>query len=239
MKKVKTLLTSGATAAAIALSAAPAMADLEASAAVSSQYLFRGIDQGGGGAVSGDIVYSTAGFYVGAWISSLGSSLGGSEIDTFAGYGFEVGGLGVDIGVLDYYYPGTNGASNASDDWGSGLTEAYIGLSFAGLELYYWDQISGESTPLDDNSYTSLSYGMGKFSALVGFQDFEEADAPGSVDTSYTHLDVSYAYNDNLSFTLSKVIDVEDENNANMAESGYSGIDDDLQFVVSYSIPLM
>ncbi|WP_372810352.1 TorF family putative porin [Litorivivens sp.] len=239
MKKVKTLLTSGATAAAIALSAAPAMAELEASAAVSSQYLFRGIDQGGGGAVSGDLIYSTGGFYVGAWISSLGSSLGGSEIDTFAGWAGEFGGLGVDIGVLDYYYPGTNGAANAADDWGKGLTEAYIGLSFAGVELYYWDQISGKSTALDDNSYTSLSYGMGKFSALVGFADFEEPSAQ-TYDSDYTHLDITYSYNDNLSFTLSKIVDMDDEINSNKAASGYSGTaDDDLQFVVSYSIPLM
>lgn len=239
MKKVKTVLATSAAAAAIALGSTPAMAELEASVAVSSQYLFRGVDQGGGGAVSGDLVYGhESGVYVGTWVSSLGSSLGGSEIDTFAGWSGEFGGLGIDVGVLDYFYPGTNGSGNAADDWGRGLTEAYLGLSFAGVELYYYDQISGKSTALDDNTYVSLGYSMGSFSAVVGMADFEEA-AGQTFDNDYTHLDITYAYNDNLSFMLSKIIELDDEINANSSTSGFTGLDDDLQLVVSYSIPLM
>ncbi len=226
MKKVKNLLTTSAAAAAIALSATPAMAELEASAAVSNIYVFRGVDQGGGnGAVSGDLVYSSdTGLYVGTWVSSAGGFSNGGEIDTFAGWSGEFGGFGIDVGLLDYYYPGANGAA---DDWGKGLTEAYLGLSFAGVEFYYYDQISGKSTALDDNTYMSLGYGMGKFSAVLGMADFEEATG-ATFDNDYMHLDVSYAYNDNLSFTLTQIVDKDDE----------LVMEDDLQVVVSYSIPL-
>ncbi|WP_372779933.1 TorF family putative porin [Litorivivens sp.] len=227
MKKVKTVLATSAAAAAIALGSTPAMAELEASAAVSNIYLFRGVDQGSGsGAVSGDLVYShDSGLYGGIWASSAAGFKNGGEIDTFAGWSGSFGDLGVDIGVLDYYYPGANGAA---DDWGKGLTEAYLGLSFAGVEFYYYDQISGKSTALDDNTYMSLSYGMDKFSAVLGMADFEEAQGQ-TFDNDYMHLDLSYAFNDNLSFTLTKVVDKDDE----------LTMEDDVQVVVSYSIPLM
>lgn len=227
MKKVKTVLATSAAAAAIALASTPAVAELEASAAVSNIYLFRGVDQGSGsGAVSGDLVYShDSGLYGGIWASSASNFSNGGEIDTFAGWSGSFGDLGVDVGLLDYYYPGANGAA---DDWGKGLTEAYLGLSFAGVELYYYDQISGKSTALDDNTYMSLSYGMDKFSAVLGFADFEEATGQ-TFDNDYMHLDLSYAFNDNLSFTLTKVVDKDDD----------LALEDDVQVVVSYSIPLM
>lgn len=226
MKNVKSVLATSVAAAAIALGSTPAMAELEASAAVSNIYLFRGVDQGGGsGAVSGDLVYShDSGLYGGIWASSASNFGNGGEIDTFAGWSGSFGDLGVDIGLLDYYYPGSG---NKADHWGQGLTEAYLGLSFAGVEFYYYDQISGKSVALDDNTYMSLGYGMDKFSAVLGFADFEEAQGQ-TFDNDYMHLDVTYAYNDNLSFTLTKVVDKDDE----------LSLEDDVQVVVSYSIPL-
>ena len=56
-----------------------------------------------------------------------------------------------------------------------------------------------------------------------------EGDVPGTLvpgGGSYTHLDVAYAYNPNLAFTLSQVIDV---------DAGQKG---DPLFAVSYAIPL-
>lgn len=243
MKKVKNLLTTSAAAAAIALTATPAMAGIEASAAVSSKYLFRGIDQNAGdAAVSGDLVYSIGGAYIGTWVSS---SAGSEEVNVFAGWSAELGGLGIDIGALTYYYP----TNTAYDTFGE-LSEAYLGLSFAGLELYYWDNVAGVSSAKNAASfgtygdegyvYYTLSYSVGQFSALVGVADPEEVTGQ-TFDDDYTHLDLTYAYNDNLSFTLSKVIDVDDERNANVTAvpgPNPNTIDDDTQFVVTYSIPL-
>ncbi|WP_372760878.1 TorF family putative porin [Litorivivens sp.] len=241
MKKVKTLLTSGATAAAIALSAAPAMAELEASAAVSNIYVFRGVDQGfGTGAVSGDLVYSTAGFYAGIWASSALS--GGGEVNFFGGWSGEVGGLGLDLGALSYYYAG-----NSQLDGGNDLTEAYLGLSFGGAELYYFDNVSGNNAfnALSDDgfTYTTLSYTMGKFSALVGMADGEEEEN-AKHDNDYVHLDLTYAFNDNLSFAVSKIVDADDELLGKKATVGSTAkglnytLDDDALFIVTYSIPL-
>ena len=54
------------------------------------------------------------------------------------------------------------------------------------------------------------------FSFLIGTHDFDPGDA--------THFDVSYAYNDNLSFTLS-ILDQD-------------GADPEPTFVASYSIAI-
>ncbi len=234
MKTMKTLLATGIAAAAMA---APAMAELSASAAVSNLYLFRGVDQDpGNAAVSGDITYSTGGFYASAWASSSGGS---EEVDLILGWGGEFGGVGVDVGAISYYYPGL-----APYDSGNELVEAYLGLSFAGVEFYYYDNVTGKNVG-DSNSfgvygddgfvYYTLGYSMGKWSALLGMADPDEAKGQ-SWDNDYTHLDISYAFNDNLSFTVSKVIDLDDEINANTSFSG--AIDDDVNLVVSYSIPL-
>lgn len=243
MKNIKSVLATSAAAAAIALGSAPAMAELEASAAVSNIYLFRGVDQNAGdGAVSGDLVYSHAsGLYAGVWASS--SAGNGGEIDTFVGWSGSFGDLGVDIGLLNYYYPG----NNQLDSWGTDLTEAYLGLSFAGLELYYYDNVDGNNAfgALSDDgfTYTTLGYSMGQFSALLGMADGEEEQG-AKHDNDYTHLDLTYAFNDNLSFTASKIIDADDELLGKKAIVGSTakglnyGLDDDVLLVVSYSIPL-
>jgi uncharacterized protein (TIGR02001 family) len=242
MKKVKNILTASAAAAAIALSAAPAMAELEASAAVSNIYVFRGVDQNAGdGAVSADLVYSNSGFYAGMWVSSAAGN--GGEIDTFAGWSGSFGDLGLDVGLLNYYYPGNNGL----DSIGTDLTEAYLGLSFAGAEFYYYDNVAGNSAfnALSDDGFTyiTLGYSMGKVSALLGMADGEEGQG-AKHDNDYTHLDLTYAFNDNLSFTVSKIITADDELLGKKAIVGSNakglnyGLDDDALFVVSYSIPL-
>jgi hypothetical protein len=47
-------------------------------------------------------------------------------------------------------------------------------------------------------------------------------------DDDYTHLDLSYAYNDNISFTVSKIVSQEIDKK----------LDEDTKFVISYSLPI-
>jgi uncharacterized protein (TIGR02001 family) len=79
-----------------------------------------------------------SGFYLGNWNSNVSSVLynGASlEMDFYGGYKTSVGDLGLDIGVLYYYYPGT----------GKYLTtykpengEFYIGGSYGPISLKYF-----------------------------------------------------------------------------------------------------
>lgn len=202
-------------AAAIALTAgsiavAPvALAEVSASVAVASTYLWRGYDLGSGTpAVSGDITVSEGGFYAGVWGSSGDEALG-TEYDLYAGWGGEFGGLSVDLSVWNYIYP----TGDAELDFGD-ASEVILGLGFGPVSFTYYDNVAGGS----GYEYYTLGAGFGSFSATLGLHDNPEGEDP-------MHLDISYAYNDNLSFTISQLVEDEDEG-------------DDLKFVVSYSLPL-
>lgn len=100
---------------------------------VFSDYRFRGISQTfNGPALQGGFDYAHAsGFYAGNWNSSVsgnsypnGASL---EMDFYAGFKTEVAGVGLDIGTLYYYYPGTE--YNAAGDDPTNH-EIYLGASF-------------------------------------------------------------------------------------------------------------
>jgi uncharacterized protein (TIGR02001 family) len=211
---------------------APASADVTAAASVANMYLWRGQDLGGteGGvpAVSGEVRYSQSGFYTGIWGSS-GDSAFGTEYDLFAGYGGEVSGFKYDLSLWNYMYPSSEeGPTNGMDDFG-GLTDAVLTLGVGPVSFSYYDNIAGggELGGATGNEYYTLSVAAGSFAALLGYQDPEEADG-ATFDKDYAHLDLSYAFNDRIKFTLSQIVDADEENN----------YDEDLKFVVGYSLPI-
>src|SRR4029079_1548237 len=79
-----------------------------------SSYRFRGIDQTfGKPALQGGVDYSHAsGFYVGNWNSNVSEGAGfpggNLEMDFYGGWKHAWGDLGLDVGAIYYYYPGTN-----------------------------------------------------------------------------------------------------------------------------------
>lgn len=119
---LRALLLAGALAPCLAL-ATPAFADdaestsdwtISGSAGIYSQYRFRGISLSDEDlAVQGSLGLShSSGFYVGAWGSNLAGfgTFGGSnmELDIYGGFAGEAGGVGYDVSVLWYTYPGTD-----------------------------------------------------------------------------------------------------------------------------------
>ncbi|WP_045856847.1 TorF family putative porin [Teredinibacter purpureus] len=227
MKTSKKLLA-GAVAASLAISAmAPvANAEVSASVGVASSYLWRGIDLGAGygnPAVSGDLSYSNEGFYAGTWVSS-GDGSGGTEYDLYAGFGAEVSEVNIDLSVWSYQYPtastryvGVDGdmavvvpiesESNIGD-----LMEAVLSIGYGPVSLSYYHGLQD----LEEYYYVNAGVTFGAFSLNAGAHDDD-----------MTHVDLSYAYNDNLSFIFSQVVDD--------VEGAY---DDDLNVVVSYSLPI-
>ena len=98
MKTLKTAIVA-ATLSTAAIGVAPvAMAEVSASATLSTSYLWRGYDLGqGDAALSADVVYSEGGFYGGLWLSS-GDAAAGTEYDLFLGYGGSVGDVTYNVG---------------------------------------------------------------------------------------------------------------------------------------------
>jgi len=218
-----------AVAGAMAVAPTAANAEVSASVGVANMYLWRGYDLGNGDAqVSGDLSYSNSGFYTGVWAAS-GDSAVGTEYDLYVGYGAEFGGVSIDLSLWNYMYPsspfddvdGDGTDDNILDDFG-GLTDAVLSIGFAGFAVTAYDNIAGSS----GSAYYTVSYGYDAFSILVGKHDVRgpDEDAGEPTGNSMTHVDLSYAYNDNLSFTVSQQVDKE--------------TDDDPKVVVSYSLPI-
>lgn len=209
MKTIKTLLATAVMASTIAAPAAMAEVEVAASAAVASTYLWRGYDLGSGTpAVSGDLAVSSGGAYGGVWVSS-GDTATGTEYDLFAGYGMEFGDVTVDLSVWNYVYP----TGEAELDFGD-LTEVILSVGMGPISVAYYDNVAGST----GYEYYTVSGDMGKFSATLGMHDNVEGEDP-------VHLTVGYAYNDNITLTASQFVADEPA-------------DDDLQFVISYSLPL-
>ena len=102
MKKLLLLLVS--------LVSLPTFASVSANVSFASDYIWRGMTQTDGPAMSGGFDYAAEnGFYAGIWGSNVNFNDGaGSELDYYFGYGFEVGGVGVDLGYVAFDYPENN-----------------------------------------------------------------------------------------------------------------------------------
>ncbi len=203
-KPLTTLLTAGLIGSA-AMAASPAMAfdpSVSASFGASNIYLWRGVDLGTGDAhIYGSLDFDSGmGAYAGVWGAS-GDSGAGQEYDLYAGYATDItDDISVDAAIINYIYPKQD-KSVPQDGFGD-FSEAYLGLSAYGLGIDYFKNVTGS-----EYQYVKASYGYGPFGVGVG-QHIEGAGSPFGDDM--THLDLSFQFNDELSFTTSTIVDSED-----------------------------
>ena len=184
-----------------------------------SQYIFRGLTQTNNKpALQGGFdVSHKSGLYIGGWSSNVswlrdnGSSslynTGGSlEIDLYGGFKTELGktGLGIDLGALQYYYPGAHNTNLPK----ANTTELYGALTYGWLQAKLSGVVSNDAwgfgkkygnpdykgngdergayyaelnanIPLADSGITALLH--------VGRQEFKDARyTAGGPDASYT-----------------------------------------------------
>lgn len=184
--KIKLLSTVAVLAAGFA--AAPAFADetpdftITGSAAVVSQYKFRGLTQSDNlPAVQAAITVShSSGFYVSMWGSSGASSKGGAytyvspnegtEIDVYGGYTKAFAGVTFDGGLYGYIYPNLPSA-NIFEVYGSlaktyGPVTAKVGVNWAPKQHYFTQNCVAGVCPTTQYSvyeYGELSYAYGPF----------------------------------------------------------------------------
>lgn len=216
MKKGKALLL-GTVLAASTVASNVAMAELSGNIGFTSNYIWRGVTQSSDtSAISGGIDYAhDSGFYAGTWVSSLeASSSGGYEQDWYAGYGFEAGPVGLDIGYITYMYP-------IDDTVEADFDELYVNASFEMVTVGAALTMDKEATTAyEDDLYM---YASAEFEVkdgltlglLYGDYDFDD---PSSTD--YSHYQVSLSKDD--------FVFAYDKND----QSGAAG---DARFTVSYS----
>ena len=108
-----------------------------------SDYRFRGLTQTfEEPALQGGFDYAhSSGLYVGNWNSSISDDFFSGaplEMDFYGGYKGTAGDFGYDVGLLYYYYPGSNLPGVGKID----NTEIYAGVSWRFLSLKYFHAVS-------------------------------------------------------------------------------------------------
>lgn len=170
-------------------------ADMSATFAASSMYLWRGVNLSpDGGMISGSLDYTSGGFYAGAWTSS---ETGGHETDLYLGYSSTLGDFSYNIGYAKYLYP------EEADDLGdTDAAEIYAKLGYGafGLDIYKEVEMAEPSNDDQDGDLYLALYGkFDKLTATYGVWKLEDSDAD-----SYSHITLNYAATDSLSFAVSK-----------------------------------
>ena len=150
-----------------------ALAAVEWNTAVTSEYIWRGMSQGKGAAVSGGIdVSGESGFSAGVWVSNVDFGDNATyELDVYAGYSFGP----VSVGYIYYAYPDN---TDEGYDFSEVNISADIGAFSLGANILAdadWDMDFG------DDVYYTLDTGFAATEAIgislhLGFYDYDVGD---------------------------------------------------------------
>ncbi len=161
---------------------------VSANVALVTDYAFRGFSQTDErAALQGGFDYAHAsGLYAGvwgsnvSWLSDADPAVSNSlEIDIYGGYKGEASGIGYDVGLLQYYYPGSYPSPYNS----ANTLEGYIGLSweflsfkysYAFTDLFGYDNSDG-SQYYDVGASVDLGSGI-TLAAHAGYSDIKGQD---------------------------------------------------------------
>lgn len=162
--------------------------DLSFNVAVTTDYIFRGIEQANEGiALQGGADYThSSGLYAGTWLSSLkDGDPADVEVDLYAGYSSELdNGISYDVGVIYYMYP------DAKFEWGN-TWEAYVGVGYGPFSAKVSRSIGDFFTSPDDATYYEagadfdIGYGVG-LGLHAGYQDYDESGVDSVTDYGIT-----------------------------------------------------
>lgn len=222
LNKFSTLAIS-TTLATASLAMVPGVASAETSATLtlSNMYLWRGVNlTPDGPAISGSLDYANeSGFYTGVWATN---ETGGHETDLYAGFAGEAGAVSYDVSYWYYLYPEDVSGAGSRDLTDNDLSEVVIGLGVGdfGAGLY----ISADTLEPtgSDYVYYTLDYTAGPVNLLYGAWTYDDAG-----NDEYSHVTVTYSYNDDLSFGISVAQDDIPDN-----------VETDPLFVVTYNVPI-
>ena len=148
-------------------------------AGVFSDYRFRGISQTNKKPAfqGGFDIGHASGLYVGNWNSNVDSGLfngANLEMDFYGGYKLPVGPVGLDFGVLYYYYPGSGAGGTFRID----NTELYVGAAYGPVSIKYSHSISDFFGVNDSKNSWYLegngSYEIGNGLAIVGHLGYQK-----------------------------------------------------------------
>jgi uncharacterized protein (TIGR02001 family) len=187
--------------------AAAANAEVSGTAAIVSDYDFRGLTQTAEEpAVQLSIDYAhESGWYIGTWGSNIdhfddgGTNTASTEVDIYTGFAGEVGDFGWDAGITYYTY---NGASdlNYAEIYGKVSYNIFSGgVYFSNAfghkdndeAFYVYGDVSVPAGPLSIDLHAGYSAGDGIEQAYGGFGGTEDSYFDYSIGLSYTASNVT------------------------------------------------
>ncbi|HVI98925.1 MAG TPA: TorF family putative porin [Sphingomonas sp.] len=221
----------GAMPAAAQDTAPPAPVSVSGGVTLASEYRFRGLTQSNEkGALQATLnVNTTSGFYVGTWASTIDDDIsvpgyGNAEVDLYGGYAKTMSsGLGFDVGLLYYYYPGGRDGLNtdffepyASVSYTIGPVSAKVGGNYAwggqkgldftdgnddNLHLYGQASVGIPSTPVTLTGQVGHTKGaLGLYNPVAGDDSYWDwslgataTGGPLTVGVTYIDTDISNA----------------------------------------------
>lgn len=165
---------------------------LSGNATLTNDYRFRGYSQTDfrpAAQLGLDLTHSS-GFYLGNWNSNVSSTLytdGNLEMDFYGSWRGEVyKGIGLDVGALHYYYPGSNSPKGGNYN----NTDLYIGATYANYSLKYsYTPSDFFSTPNSKGTWyldASATFDLGDGWGLVGHVGYQKLK--NQVDTDGDEL---------------------------------------------------
>ena len=206
MKKTFSLVLGASALGLASIAATPAsaqIAGLSANAAVTTNYIFRGISQSGGNiAVQAGVDYNigTTGFAVGAWASSIdfgNATLGddtSAEIDLYGSYTFAISdAFSLSAGAITYNYPSS--PHNVNYNWWEGWVGASYNFGVAAVtgKVFY------------SPDYVNLSTNEIYFNGAVSVPVLDWLTLNGSIGYSVFDHAVPPIIDDYLDWTISAV----------------------------------
>jgi len=189
-----------------------------------SQYIFRGLTQTNTSpAAQGGFDYSHAsGLYAGTWLSNIswltdspavtGYTSSSLEWDVYGGYRGTFGGsdFGYDVGLLQYYYPGTHSTIAAPGSVKADTLEAYGALTWKWLSAKYSYSLGNKTFGVDSSrgtSYLDISANYPLTDKLSLQAHYGKQKFDGTIAGAVTSNDANASYEDyklGLSYALPK-----------------------------------
>jgi uncharacterized protein (TIGR02001 family) len=187
--------------------AAAANAEVSGTAAIVSDYDFRGISQTGEDpAVQLSIDYAhESGWYVGTWGSNVddfsdgGTNTASTEVDLYTGFKGTAGDFGWDAGITYYTYAGASDL-NYPEIYGKvSFSIVSAGLYYSNAfghkdndeAIYVYGDVGIPAGPLTIGLHAGYSTGDGIEQTYGGFGGFEDSYFDYSVGVSYTASNIT------------------------------------------------
>ena len=198
--------------AAAAPAAAPSGPTIAWNAGITSDYMFRGLDQSAGnvaGFGGADLTWGKV--YLGTWVSHVdfeGDSFNGNhtlaEVDVYGGVRPTFGPVSLDLGVIGYIYPKQPSGSNENYVELKGLATVTAGSFTPGVSVYYSPDNSfatGHETYLEGNlAYTFKN--KASVSGAVGHEFLDSVKDGGLSGYTLWNIGATYPVTDHLSVDL-------------------------------------